>query len=39
VDGWISAAALPLNPQDLSDIESAIKRTGAGAGPARPEHR
>lgn len=39
VDGWISAAALALNPQDLSDIESAIKRTGAGAGPARPEHR
>ena len=36
VDGWIDAAALDLEPADLDEIASAIARTGAGSGPARP---
>ncbi|MGH9679919.1 MAG: aldo/keto reductase [Candidatus Acidiferrales bacterium] len=36
VDGWIQAATLQLTPADLEEIASAITRTGAGAGPARP---
>jgi aryl-alcohol dehydrogenase-like predicted oxidoreductase len=35
VDGWIGAATLTLTRQDLSDIERAVARTGAGSGPAR----
>jgi len=36
VDGWIGAAALALTPADLEQIATAVARTGAGAGPARP---
>jgi aryl-alcohol dehydrogenase-like predicted oxidoreductase len=36
VDGWLDAATLVLAPTDLDDIAAAIKRTGAGTGPARP---
>jgi aryl-alcohol dehydrogenase-like predicted oxidoreductase len=36
VDGWIGAASVRLTPQDLDEIESAIHRTRAGSGPARP---
>lgn len=36
VDGWIGAATLTLNTSDLEEIASAIERTGAGQGPARP---
>src|SRR5881396_1426208 len=36
VDGWIGAAALALTDADLDEIAGAIKRTGAGTGPARP---
>jgi aryl-alcohol dehydrogenase-like predicted oxidoreductase len=36
VDGWIAAAALKLDADDLAAIESAIGKTGAGSGPARP---
>jgi aryl-alcohol dehydrogenase-like predicted oxidoreductase len=36
VDGWIGAAAIVLSQPDLDEIASAIERTGAGAGPARP---
>ncbi len=36
VDGWIRAASIVLTEQDLEEIASAIQRTGAGAGPARP---
>jgi aryl-alcohol dehydrogenase-like predicted oxidoreductase len=36
VDGWIGAAAVTLTPDDLDEIASAIRRTRAGAGPARP---
>src|SRR5947209_11463965 len=36
VDGWISAASLALTDADLDEIAGAIKRTGAGTGPARP---
>jgi aryl-alcohol dehydrogenase-like predicted oxidoreductase len=36
VGGWIGAASVRLNQQDLDEIESAIHRTRAGSGPARP---
>ena len=36
VDGWISAATLELQPQDLQDVASVIAHTQAGAGPAQP---
>ncbi len=36
VDGWIGAASVELNQQDVDEIESAIHRTRAGSGPARP---
>ncbi len=36
VDGWIAAARLMLTAEDLGEIEQAIQRTGAGAGPAIP---
>ena len=37
VDGWIDAATLELSSTDLDEITRAIGRTGAGAGPVRPE--
>ena len=37
VDGWIGAASLDLTQQDLDEIASAIRRTKAGAGPAKAE--
>jgi aryl-alcohol dehydrogenase-like predicted oxidoreductase len=36
VDGWLPAATLELDQADLDTIASAIERTGAGSGPARP---
>jgi len=36
VDGWIGGASLVLSHEDLDEIASAIARTGAGQGPARP---
>ncbi|HEU4586455.1 MAG TPA: aldo/keto reductase [Gemmatimonadaceae bacterium] len=36
IDGWISAAKLRLTSEDLEEIATAIERTGAGSGPARP---
>jgi aryl-alcohol dehydrogenase-like predicted oxidoreductase len=36
VDGWIGAASIALTEQELDEIASAILRTRAGAGPARP---
>jgi aryl-alcohol dehydrogenase-like predicted oxidoreductase len=36
VDGWIAAAGLRLEHEDLAEIASAIERTGAGSGPLRP---
>jgi aryl-alcohol dehydrogenase-like predicted oxidoreductase len=36
VDGWITAAGLRLDPDDLAAIAAAIERTGAGSGPLRP---
>lgn len=36
VDGWIGAADLALDAEDLDGIARAIARTGAGSGPARP---
>jgi len=37
VDGWIGAASLQLGSADLDEIALAIGRSGAGAGPVRPE--
>jgi aryl-alcohol dehydrogenase-like predicted oxidoreductase len=36
VDGWLGAAALELDEEDLAAIAGAIERTGAGSGPAGP---
>lgn len=36
VDGWIAAARLELTDEDLAEIAAAIRRTGAGSGPAEP---
>ncbi|HEX6629103.1 MAG TPA: aldo/keto reductase [Gemmatimonadaceae bacterium] len=36
VDGWIGAATLTLTAPDLEAIATAIDKTGAGTGPARP---
>jgi len=36
VDGWLAAGSLSLTEKDLSEIASAVERTQAGAGPARP---
>lgn len=36
VDGWIAASRLELNSEDLDEIATAIRRTGAGSGPLRP---
>ena len=35
VDGWIDAGRIDLTKTDLSEIASAIERTGAGTGPVR----
>jgi aryl-alcohol dehydrogenase-like predicted oxidoreductase len=36
VDGWIGAATLTLDPEDIAAIAAAIDRTGAGSGPTAP---
>jgi aryl-alcohol dehydrogenase-like predicted oxidoreductase len=36
VDGWIGAATLHLNPEDLAEISRALQTTGAGSGPVEP---
>ncbi|MHB1598014.1 MAG: aldo/keto reductase [Acidimicrobiales bacterium] len=36
IDGWIEAASLDLDVDDLSAIEKAIVTTGAGEGPSLP---
>jgi aryl-alcohol dehydrogenase-like predicted oxidoreductase len=36
VDGWLAAASLELTGDDVQAIASALHRTGAGTGPARP---
>lgn len=36
IDGWIDAATLQLSAEELDHIATAIERTGAGSGPARP---
>jgi aryl-alcohol dehydrogenase-like predicted oxidoreductase len=38
VDGWIDAATLDLSDNDLMEIATAIKSTGAGSGPLTPSH-
>ncbi len=36
VDGWLGAAGLTLDEEDLQTIVAAIETTGAGSGPAVP---
>ena len=36
VDGWIAAASLELDADDMATIAEAIEETGAGEGPMRP---
>jgi len=36
VDGWLPAASLELDQDDLARIATAIATTGAGAGPSTP---
>jgi aryl-alcohol dehydrogenase-like predicted oxidoreductase len=36
VDGWLDAATLRLDEQDVDVIAAAIERHGAGTGPRRP---
>ncbi len=36
VDGWIGAASLALDGEDLTAITAAIRATGAGSGPVEP---
>jgi aryl-alcohol dehydrogenase-like predicted oxidoreductase len=36
VDGWIGAAELRLEADELDAIAEAVARTGAGSGPSRP---
>jgi aryl-alcohol dehydrogenase-like predicted oxidoreductase len=36
VDGWIDAAELVLDAEDLDAVAAAVAATGAGTGPARP---
>jgi aryl-alcohol dehydrogenase-like predicted oxidoreductase len=38
VEGWIDAATVVLEDDDLADIDAALKRTGAGTGPIGVEH-
>jgi aryl-alcohol dehydrogenase-like predicted oxidoreductase len=37
VDAWINAGALELTDADLDDLAEALRKTGAGQGPARPD--
>ena len=36
VDGWLPAATLELDGDDLAEIAAAIRATDAGAGPVSP---
>lgn len=36
VDGWIAAAGITLSDTDLDELTNAVRRTGAGSGPADP---
>jgi aryl-alcohol dehydrogenase-like predicted oxidoreductase len=38
VDSWVAAASLDLTDADLDELADAIRRTGAGDGPAHPFH-
>jgi aryl-alcohol dehydrogenase-like predicted oxidoreductase len=39
VDGWIGAATLALDSEDMRTIAAAIDATGAGSGPSLPPQR
>jgi aryl-alcohol dehydrogenase-like predicted oxidoreductase len=37
VDGWLPAASLELTDADLDEIAQAIRTTGTGSGPVKPD--
>jgi aryl-alcohol dehydrogenase-like predicted oxidoreductase len=39
VDGWIGAAAVALDDEDVDALRDAVERTGAGSGPVAPPGR
>jgi aryl-alcohol dehydrogenase-like predicted oxidoreductase len=39
LDGWLPAADLALDEEDLDALAAAVERAGAGSGPARPARR
>jgi aryl-alcohol dehydrogenase-like predicted oxidoreductase len=36
VDGWLDAGKIELGHKEMAEIDAAIRRTGAGTGPAAP---
>lgn len=36
VDGWLAAASLQLDEDDLAEIGTAVERSGIGSGPSHP---
>jgi aryl-alcohol dehydrogenase-like predicted oxidoreductase len=36
IEGWLPAATLTLTDGDLTELAEAVRRTGAGSGPAHP---
>lgn len=36
IDGWLPAASLELDDEDLATVAEAIRTSGAGSGPERP---
>ncbi len=36
VEGWLPAASIELTSDDLAELAEAVRRTGAGEGPAAP---
>ncbi|MFN2451823.1 MAG: aldo/keto reductase [Candidatus Dormibacteria bacterium] len=38
VDGWVGAAGVRLSDAVLDEIAGAVRDSGAGSGPERPEH-
>ncbi|MGI9119882.1 MAG: hypothetical protein ACR2G7_07160 [Acidimicrobiales bacterium] len=37
VDGWIGAAEVDLDDDDVNEISAALAEIGSGQGPRRPE--
>jgi aryl-alcohol dehydrogenase-like predicted oxidoreductase len=39
VDGWLPAASLALEDEDIAELTATIERTGAGSGPVDANKR